>query len=317
MATRQNHPKGHDEALPFLSAAEATRFRDLVKKAWAKAGREITMFPDHAEGDNGCVIGFWNLAADCHKYPQRMWPRIIAEHVRLGLIDPNQDFFEGMSRKEVLRHTYVRLFAKEGLPDPSWYPYAREVVPGVVELIALHRRRSSFFYREEDVERFGGLDVLREAGLANLRILPAEHRERIETPQGGHFRVLLDPSSFTSSRVLTLERLASVLYTEADMPHGVLAAIPNRNEVAIHIIRDDSAVPTLVNLATFAHLRIASAPGPLSPNVYWLDQNRFEQVLTWDKRGRPELSCSAEFKDMMDDLLRSASTGSKTKPWAM
>jgi hypothetical protein len=101
------------------------------------------------------------------------------------------------------------------------------------------------------------------------------------------------------------------------MPCGVLAAIPNRNEVAIHIIRDESAVPTLVNLATFAHMRVASAPGPLSPNVYWLDQNRFEQVLTWDKRGRPELSCSPEFKAMMDDLLRSKGTGSRTKPWAM
>ena len=114
-----------------------------------------------------------------------MWPRIIEEHARLGLIDPNQDFFKGMSRKEVLRHTYVRLFATESLPDPSWYPYAREVVPGIVELIALHRRRLSFWFRKEDVERFGGLDVLREAGLGNLRILPVEHRELIESPEGG------------------------------------------------------------------------------------------------------------------------------------
>ena len=110
MVKQRYHPEDHDKALPFLSVAEATLFRDLVKEAWARQGREITMFPDHAEGNDGCMIGFWNLAADCHKYPQRMWPRIIAEHARLGLIDPSQDFFKGMSHKEVLRHTYVRLF---------------------------------------------------------------------------------------------------------------------------------------------------------------------------------------------------------------
>jgi hypothetical protein len=142
------------------------------------------------------MIGFWNLAADCHKYPQRMWPRIIAEHARLGLIDPSQDFFKGMSHKEVLRHTYVRLFATDSLPDPSWYPYAREVAPGIVELIALHRRRMSFWFRDEDVERFGGVDVLREAGLGNLRILPVEHRELMESPEGGRFLVLRGNSSY-------------------------------------------------------------------------------------------------------------------------
>jgi len=129
MVKQRYQPEDHDKALPFLSVAEATLFRDLVKEAWARQGREITMFPDHAEGDDGCMIGFWNLAADCHKYSQKMWPRIIAEHARLGLIDPSQDFFKGMSHKEVLRHTYVRLFATDSLPDPSWYPYAREVAP--------------------------------------------------------------------------------------------------------------------------------------------------------------------------------------------
>ena len=77
MAKQRYHPEDHDKALPFLSVAEATLFRNLVKEAWASQGREITMCPDHAEGDDGCMIGFWNLAADWHKYPQRMWPRIM------------------------------------------------------------------------------------------------------------------------------------------------------------------------------------------------------------------------------------------------
>ena len=301
MAKQQYQPEGHDEALPFLSVTEATLFRDLVKDAWAKQGREITMFPDHAEGDNGCMIGFWNLAADCHKHAQRMWPQIIEDHARLGRIDPTQDFFKGMSRKEVLRHTYLRLFAADSLPDPSWYPYAREVAPGIVELIALHRHRMSFWFREEDVERFGGVDVLREAGLGNLRILPVEHRELMESPEGGRFLVLSGNSSYTSSRILTLDRLVDVLYLDAGVPHGVLAVIPNRHEVGVHVIRDDTVLPTLINLATFAWKGTVSAPGPLSPNVYWVNQDRFQEVAVCGGSG-VEFRFSPEFQSVMTEV---------------
>ena len=116
------------------------------------------------------------------------------------------------------------------------------------------------------MERFGGIDVLREAGLGNLRILPVGHRELIESPEGGQFRVLSGNSSYTSSRILTLDRLVDLLYPDADMPHGVLAAMPNRHEVGVHVIRDEATLPTLINLATFACKGTVSAPGPLSPN---------------------------------------------------
>ena len=300
----QTQPQVHDKdkALPFLTKEEATYIRDLFKEACAKQGREVTMFPDHAEGSDGAILGFWNVAADCHKYPRHLWPRIIADHLRIGLIDPNEDFFKGMSRKEVLRHTYIRLYAEQGMPDPSWYPYAREVAPGIRELVVLHRRKMTFLYRQQDVDRFGGLEVLRETGLANLRILPVEHRELIETPEGGHFKVLSGHSSCTASRVLVLDRLVGLLYPDNDAPHGVLAAVPNRHEVAVHIIQDDSALPTLIGLTTFAWKHAVSAPGAISPNVYWVNEDHFQEVSVCGGEG-VEFRFSPEFQTLMGSVL--------------
>lgn len=303
MATRQRQTEEHDEALPFFTVPEADYFRKLFQKSLVTHGREVRMFPDHAEGDGGGIFGFWNVAADCHKHPRRLWPIIVGRHIECGLIDPTQDFFEGMSKGDVLRNTYVKLCATDSLPDLSWYPYARSVAPGLVELIALHRSRSSYFYRQEDVERFGGLDVLREAGLGNLRILPPEHRETIKTKEGGHFRVLGGDSPFTASRLLTLDRLVDLLFTDTDMPHGVLAAIPTRSEVGVHIIRDDSAIATLIGLVTFARDRIKSSPGQLSPDVYWVGPDHFQQVCAAGRKG-VEFRFSPEFQSMMEKVAK-------------
>ena len=174
----------------------------------------------------------------------------------------------------------------------------------------------SFWFREQDVERFGGIDVLRDAGLGNLRILPVEHRELIESPEGGHFRVLSGSSSYTSSRILTLDRLADLLYPDAAMPHGVLAAMPNRHEVGVHLIRDDAVVPSLVNLATFAWKGTVSSPGPLPPNVYWVNRDRFQEVAVCDGKG-VEFRFSPEFKAVMEELMPSADPAHRSKPPAM
>lgn len=304
MKEQQHEAEDRDAALPFFSVAEADYLRELMRAELTRRGRQITVFPDHLTDTAGGSYGLWNIATDCHRHPRSTWRRMVAAHIRAGLqIDPSKDLFEGLSRQEVLRHTYVRLYATANLPDPSWYHYGRAVAPGVVELIALQRRRATVIFRDQDIERFGGLHTLREVGLGNLRTLPVEHRELMETPQGGHFRVLSGSSSFTASRVLTLDRLVQQLFGDVDTPHGVLAALPNRNEVAVHVIKDTSAVPTVINLATFAELAHRMAPGQLSRDVYWIHENRFEPVLAWDQWGQIQLAYSEDFVRLMDGLI--------------
>jgi hypothetical protein len=115
--------------------------------------------------------------------------------------------------------------------------------------------------------------------------------------------VLSGDSPFTASRVLTLDRLVDLLSTEPDMPHGVLAAVPNRNEVALHIIRDDSALSALIGLVTYAKDHFTSAPGQLSPDVFWVGPDHFQQVCAAGKKGF-EFRFSPDFRAMMDKVAK-------------
>lgn len=313
MAQVQREAEDQDEALPFFSVREAAHFRDLFRKAHAKYGRTVTVVGDRGWGDDGSEMGLWNLAADCHKYPQAMWPEIVREQIGATQINPLNPF-EGMSRAKVLRSVYLKLWWASGLPDINWFPHARTLAPGLVELPSVHVQRAVIPMRPCDIEQFGGLDALRRTGWDNLANLPVEQREMIETPEGGSFRVLLGQSSFTASRILTLERLVAQLYLDPAMPYGVLAAVPNRNEVAVHVIKDETAVPTIVNLATFARLRSASAPGLISPHVYWVTPDRFEQVGGLDKDGRFHVLHSPDFRDTMDRMLAATRRGPKGPP---
>ncbi|MGH2717989.1 MAG: hypothetical protein ACRDJU_05360, partial [Actinomycetota bacterium] len=105
-----------------------------------------------------------------------------------------------------------------------------------------------------------------------------------------------------ASRLLTLDRLVSLLFVEPDMPYGVLAAVPNRHEVGVHVIRDSGAVASLVGLATFAIKGVGDQPGPLSPQVYWVTPDHFEEVLHVGD-GEPRLVGSKEFIAMMDSIV--------------
>jgi hypothetical protein len=69
----------------------------------------------------------------------------------------------------------------------------------------------------------------------------------------------------------------------------------------VHVIRDDSVLPTLINLATFAWKGTVSAPGPLSPNVYWVKQDRFQEVAVCGGSG-VEFRFSPEFQSVMTEV---------------
>ena len=299
MAHSTSGKDGHDAALPFFTTSQAARFRRLVREDFERTGRPVTAWSDdHATCPDGSEIGFWNLAADCRMYPAHEWPKIIREHfAQIDGINP-ETLLDGITRTKALRKVYLKLWSTREL-QRSWYPEAREIAPGILEVLTLHHRRAAIPLRPQDIERFGGEEILRKAARGNLADLRVEGRELVETPEGGSFRILSGHSSFTASRILTLERLVTDLFLEARMPYGVLAAIPNRHEVAVHIIQDDSAIPTLVNLTTFALVREGKCPGPISPAVFWVTPDRFERVAGPDRDGMIAFTMSPDFQDTL------------------
>lgn len=311
MAGQQIEIKDHDDALPFFTLEEANMFRDLVQKDVAQYGMDLTFHPGHISSSDGGMFGYWNVAQDCRRSPRGQWATIIGAHfAHLKTIDPKGDVFKGMSPAQVKRRLYLKIWPDDNhLGTADWYPYARRLAPGLQEVIAFYKDRATLAMRQEDVDRFGGAEHLREVAERNLRNLALarrDHREMAEGPNGGSFRILSGLSGFTASRLLVVDRLVSLLFADPEMPHGVLAAIPNRHEVAVHVIRDAGAVASMLGLASFAAEGVSSRPGPISPHVYWVTPGRLEEVFHVGESGPGEgnFRGSAEFVSMMDGLLQ-------------
>lgn len=292
-----------DEALPFFTRDQAADFRSLVGATLGARGLEVRMHPDHAEDAAGRQLGLWNLAAQCGEARRRDWARLVAEHVDRVLASLDApDPFDELSEDAVAAQTYARLYPEDAMPSFDGFPH-REFVPGVVELLALDLPETVTVYNAEHAARLGGWERLHAHGMRNLEDLPVEHLEQLDGPGGSTFHVLLGDSVHTASRALLLPGLASTLAGQEDAGHGWLMCIPNRHQLAWHMVRDATVIPVVSALAHFAELGHADAPSPLSPHVYWWDGTGYQQLTQVDAEGRRSVRAGPEFTEMLDEVV--------------
>src|SRR6478609_668291 len=269
-----------DETFPYFTTAQAARFRELARQGFAEAGLEVTMHPDHVVDDAGRMFGLANLAAACHNADrgEREWRTITRDHAARIVRSMDQPSpFESMSRPELMAATYLRLTPTADLA-PVQTSYAHEVVDGISEVLNVDLPETVMTYLDEHVEQLGPLEDLRRAGLANLRQVRFDERQRVAAPSGGTFEVLLGESMFTASKLLILDEVLAQEQIRHEPENGVLVVAPFRHQLAVHPIRDAGVVAALEGLALFAQLGHDDAPGPLSPHVYWWRGGRLRQL---------------------------------------
>jgi len=262
---------GRDAAFPFLDADRAARLRMLVHRAFAEQGVEVVVHEDHVVDVHGRRFGLANLAAVCHRSDKdRRWPSLIEGHVItiLRAVDA-PDPFADATYERVRERTVCRVYDRGSLPDPALHTYARELAPGLVEVLALDLPDSVAVFRDEHVQACGGLSALRAVGMVNLGAEPVDHHKVLNTPEGAELHAFTGNSMFVASKALLLEDLLSEILDVADTPDGVLLALPNRHELVLHVLCDATAVHALHALAGYTAETFAESPGPLSPFVYW------------------------------------------------
>jgi hypothetical protein len=259
-----------DEAFPYFTSRQAARFREVARQGFAEAGLEVTMYADHVIDSSGRVFGLANVAAICRQaeHGEPDWREITSDHARRTVRSMDEPSpFETMSHEQLLAATYLRILATAdlGQVDAS---YARPVTDGISEVLNLDLPETVATFLDVHVESLGPLEDLRRAGLANLRRVRVDGHQLFEH-QGGRIEILLGESMFTASTLLILDDvLARQGITDGGV-NGVLVAAPYRHQLAFHVIRDLSALPSLGLLASFAHTGFSQAPGPVSPHVYW------------------------------------------------
>jgi len=275
-----NHSDRPDPVLIPLTQVQAARLVRLGLTAAARLGLNVTyaggstLVPADPTAD-GPVLGLSNLARAVSKFEEDRWPAVVEEHFiqllhRLAQgppqppTDPEQELIQ-------------RLVPRKALP-PEWSADRVDFVPGLLSIPATAKDRvvtmyldpSDFGVTWSDAERFG---------LANLRRIP-DHVKYVDHDDISI--ALVTGTIFAASRALVLDTvLRESLHTEIP-PYGVLAAVPARDLLLIHVIRDLSVIPALglmLNLASRSHTR---DPGPLSPDVHLVTP-----TLTWHPATTP------------------------------
>lgn len=275
-----------DDTFPYLTTAQASWFRGLVRQGFAEAGLEVTVHADHVVDAQGREFGLSNAAALCHNDDrgETAWPTIVREHARrvVGAVDAPSPF-DTMSAAELLASTYVRLMPAADIA-PLELSYPPMFCDGVVAVLNVDLPESVTIYDDEHVEKFGPFDDLYRAGIANLRAVAFDDHHVVEH-EGGRIDVLLGSSMFVASTILVLPDVVARYGGGIVEEYGVFVAAPFRHQLVFHVIRDASALASLNVLAGFALAGYADSVGPLSPEVFWWRRGEFRKLTEHDEDG--------------------------------
>jgi hypothetical protein len=270
-----------DPALPPLSRAEAAHLVRLsleASKALGLTGRydgrgaltlQTASAGESAAGRPGTTLpggqleaGLTNLARIVADERPDHWPRLVGEHFDLLA----QILRRGPVRRPADPRTELvqRLAAKDSL-DPCLADSIPEFVPGLLSVPAATSDGAITMYLDPETDLGLTWTEAESYGLRNLRALTdsvsyAEY--------DGTYVAMISGSSFAASRALVLDTVLRESLHVENPPYGVLAAMPVRDLLLVHVITDLSVIPALGMMLNLAGRSHATDPGPLSPWVY-------------------------------------------------
>ena len=289
LLNRRLPSQSFDEHLTYFTLVEAHEFRRLVERSFAAAGHDVSVYGDHIEDRDGTTLGLWNIGHLCASAERDEWPELIAEHVTLVTAPPRG--LDELTGEELEAALYLRLADAASLPDPDGLGHARVVAPGLVEVLSVDLGDSVATPSRDELASRGTLGDQLGRGRANLlALLAADEPQAVLVGEGtkGRFTSVTDPSFFTASLALALSETVRRFSAEEHGGRGTLVAVPGRHRLLYRPVDSPGAGAALRSMFDVAQAEYRLAPGPLSPNVFWVRNNRWVPVTTVE-RGKPRL----------------------------
>lgn len=268
-----------DEHLSHFTRVEAGEFRRLVGSSFERAGRDVTIHREHVEDRTGTVFGLRNIAALCRGVARDEWPEVIDDHVR-RVTTPAQTL-DDLSADDLAERLYLRLARDDALPDAETLRYARQVAPGLLEVLSVDLPDAVVNVRDDDAAARGTLSRLITLGQGNLRALLDSDDVAGETVTEGRsvaFTRVTGGSYFTASLALLVRETVQRFSGEDDWGRGVLVAVPHRQELLYRLVDGRSTAASLRAMFESARAGFREGSGPLSPNVYHVRDRRWAPV---------------------------------------
>ncbi|HEY3560314.1 MAG TPA: hypothetical protein VGL05_22760 [Kribbella sp.] len=278
MTTNKTHRRPtHDDHQPHpvltpLTVGQAARLVRLAETAAAKRG--FTMQYDGAGtlipvGKDQPVAGLGNLALKVAGLPRQQWQAAVRDHFdQMPLLDDLLTVPPDLDNQ-----LYLRLVCKAA-HDPEMVRDAPEFLPGLITAPAVYAGRAVAMYF--DVDRLGvTLEEATRIGLANLRRL----QDEVEPLRlGGAELNVITGGMFTASRALVFDTVLRESLHVEDPAFGCLVAMPSRDKLIVHVLRDETALNALAMMASCAAELFNTSPGAVSPHVYYVTGNEWHQV---------------------------------------
>ncbi|WP_405066954.1 hypothetical protein OG558_35715 [Kribbella sp. NBC_01510] len=289
------------QVLTPLTASQAERLVRMSEEAVAKrgftmrydgAGALVPVGSDGAPVGDGPSAGLMNLARTVADLPRQQWRSAVAAHfdqmTSLNEPPPIPDDLEN--------ELYLRLVCAATI-DPEMGKGVPEFAPGVLTVPATYVGRGVAMHFNID-----SLGVPREEatrmGLANLRGI----RDEVETVRfEGAEITLLTGSMFTASRALVFDTVLRESLQVENPPFGCLVAMPARDMLFVHVLRDQTMLKALQLLITTANRMFSTRPGSVSPHVYYVTGHEWHQVTDYST-GELRLRAIGELEDAAQRL---------------
>jgi hypothetical protein len=242
------------------------------------------------------VVGLENLFRRARKSDRADWPDLIADFLRTGTQEPVDDPPQNLD--EVADQVLFRL----GPPmsprseGPAVWQQQIEGTNLFVNLV-IDFPKSMFYVTQEMIERSGkpGPDWLAKA-TENLRRQTGE----------SCFAMLHEESGLRQSNVGDAYDSSRALLLDAVLPegcsHGFLVALPGRDELLVMPVTP-TALQFLPLLKVVAEKNHASAPYPISSEVFWIRAGRWHMFNIEVKDEQASIQPPDEFLPILRELM--------------
>jgi len=261
-------------------------------------GRLVPVGRDGAPVPGGATAGLVNLASTVANLPRQRWHSAVAAHfdqlTSLHEPPPLPDDLE--------KELYLRLVCADTI-DPDLSKGTPEFMPGILKVPATYVGRAVAMHFDLDT-----LGVSREEatrlGLANLRNI----QDEVDTVSfDGAEIALVTGSMFTASRALVFDTVLRDSLQVENPPFGCLVAMPARDLLYVHVIRDRTMLAALHLLITTAADLFNTRPGAVSPHVYYVADQNWHQVTDYTT-GELHLHAIPQLESAAQHLVTEAST---------
>jgi hypothetical protein len=190
--------------------------------------------------------------------------------------------FRAMTGQEFRAALRLRLVAEDTVDPANCFRASEAFAEGVLAVFALETPEGSVCIPDHVLEHHGGAHALRPTALRNTLSHQADACIAIRSdPKDnlplGSFLQLSGRSHHVAGSALDLLGRARAIGLEP-RPDGLFFAVPSRNLLLLHAIRDAACQDSMNALALRAIRAYQQVPGTITPSTFWWHDGRIETI---------------------------------------